>query len=440
MSQPAATPSSSSPPRRSRERFIGLEWLRFLLGFYIVLFHTLHNYPSISSWSHYLTDVGFFATSAFFVLSGFLLTHVYLDGDQRMREPAHHFWIKRFANLYPIHVGSFLLAMAVSTLVGYLAITAEDAGTSLRFVMFDVNNDMGQLNPGSLKHLMDNGEVALNVGLNVLMLHAWNPYYLTFNPPSWSISALFFFYLLFPVLAPRLRRVRHTRLALTATNLIYLIPPLIVIATTQYGMPETGILHRNPIIRLPEFVAGILLCAFYAKRRDAGRRPTGGTCLLLLIFVLAAMAGATLLLRQGHAWYYLLHNGLLLPAQLALIYAALFIPTPRRAWVERLAGRLGGASLPMFALHVPLFVLFSRAERILSGEPWLCPGNFRLCIAAAGDLSLALYPVFLLVTVVFCVIFQEQLVVRVRRKMVSALLSRRTQRTAAREAPGPGPL
>ncbi|OHV12872.1 acyltransferase family protein [Kushneria phosphatilytica] len=438
MSQSAVTSATSSSPRRSRERFIGLEWLRFLLGLYIVLFHTLHNYPSIRSWSHYLTDVGFFATSAFFVLSGFLLTHVYLDVEHRMREPARHFWIKRFANLYPIHIGSFLLAIAVSTLVGYLAITADDAGTSFRFVMFDVNNDMGQLNPGSLKHLMDNGEVALNVVLNVLMLHAWNPYYLTFNPPSWSISALFFFYLLFPILAPRLMRLKHTRLALTVTNLIYLVPPLVVIATTQYGMPETGILHRNPIIRLPEFVAGILLCAFYIKRRAAGHRPTGLTCLLLLVFVLGAMAGATLLLRQGHAWYYLLHNGLLLPAQLALIYAALFIPTPRRAWVERLAGRLGGASLPMFALHVPLFVIFSRAERILSGEPGLCPSNFRLCIAAAGDLSLALYPVFLLLTVVFCVVFQEQFVVRIRKKIVGWLLSPKAEAKPAREAPDSG--
>ncbi|WP_242495161.1 hypothetical protein [Salinicola tamaricis] len=48
-----------------KERFIGLEWLRFFLGLYIVIFHTLHTYPSISSWSHYVTDIGFFSTSAF---------------------------------------------------------------------------------------------------------------------------------------------------------------------------------------------------------------------------------------------------------------------------------------------------------------------------------------------------------------------------------------
>ncbi|MED5501619.1 MAG: hypothetical protein VX950_12315, partial [Pseudomonadota bacterium] len=38
-------PDSTTGTRK--ERFIGLEWLRFLLGLYIVIFHTLHNYPSI---------------------------------------------------------------------------------------------------------------------------------------------------------------------------------------------------------------------------------------------------------------------------------------------------------------------------------------------------------------------------------------------------------
>ena len=32
-------------PRTDKEHFIGLEWLRFILGLYIVVFHTLHNYP-----------------------------------------------------------------------------------------------------------------------------------------------------------------------------------------------------------------------------------------------------------------------------------------------------------------------------------------------------------------------------------------------------------
>ena len=84
--------------RIGKEHFIGLEWLRFLLGVYVVVFHTLHNYPSEQkpSWLVDLTGVGFFATSSFFVLSGFLLAHVYCRQGQ-LREPARSFWSRRFA-------------------------------------------------------------------------------------------------------------------------------------------------------------------------------------------------------------------------------------------------------------------------------------------------------------------------------------------------------
>lgn len=413
-------PDSTTAVRK--ERFIGLEWLRFLLGLYIVIFHTLHNYPSIRDWSHYVTDIGFFSTSAFFVLSGFLLTHVYLDDAQRMREPAKSFWLKRFSNLYPIHIGSLILAMCVSALVGYLAIAPGDSDISLRFVVYDVNNDIGQLDWKSLNHTMSPLETGINLVLNFTLLHAWNPLYLTFNPPSWSISALFFFYLTFPWLAPRLRRVIRPRRAMLLVNLLYLLPPLIVILTTDYGVPETGILHRNPIIRLPEFAAGILLYTFYAQRKSLGRSISMNQCVLALAGVAASVAIALYLLGRGHAWYYVLHNGLLLPAQLTLIYVAAQWGEPRSRRLKRWATRLGGASLPMFALHVPLYAVFSRVERVLSGKPGLCPTDFGGCLAAAGELHLWLYPLFLMMTVLFCIVFQEQFVVRVRRFLLRHLL------------------
>ncbi|WP_106477289.1 acyltransferase family protein [Phytohalomonas tamaricis] len=417
-------PVAAANVTAKKERFIGLEWLRFGLGLYIVIFHTLHNYPQVRGWSHYVTDVGFFSTSAFFVLSGFLLTHVYLDANKQLREPAHHFLIKRFSNLYPIHVGSFLLTIIVMTALPWLAITPDDAATSFRFVIYDVNNGMGQADPKVLHHMLDNGELALNLFLNLFMLHAWNPLYLTFNPPSWSISALFFFYLTFPFLAPRLTRLKQQIPWIALVNVIYLIPVLYVIATTDYGMPETGILHRNPIIRLPEFIAGILLCSLYAHRRDAGKRLTWGGALGLIALIAVGIGAATYALPRGHEWYYLMHDGLLLPCQLALIYLCVFIPSPRSAGWRRWAGRLGGASLPMFALHVPLYIIFSRMEMVLSGNPAQCFSDFRGCLDAANGISVAWYPLFLLLTVAFCIVFQEQFVVRLRKWLQATLIKK----------------
>ena len=54
------------------EHFIGLEWLRFLLAIYVVLFHTVHAYVEDEpTWLSELAGVGFFATSSFFVLPAF---------------------------------------------------------------------------------------------------------------------------------------------------------------------------------------------------------------------------------------------------------------------------------------------------------------------------------------------------------------------------------
>jgi peptidoglycan/LPS O-acetylase OafA/YrhL len=100
----------------SKLHFTALEWLRFGLGFYIVLFHTFH-FPGMPEWMIKSTQLGFFATSTFFVLSGFLLSHVYLkrneDHSVQMRESTKSFLVKRFANLYPVHIFSLLATLVI---------------------------------------------------------------------------------------------------------------------------------------------------------------------------------------------------------------------------------------------------------------------------------------------------------------------------------------
>ena len=410
--------------RANTEHFIGLEWLRFLLGVYVVIFHTLHTYPDEAklAWVQDLAGVGFFATSSFFVLSGFLLAHVYCKRGQ-MREPARSFWSRRFANLYPLHIFSLLLTVSVIAVISTLGIPPDDTKASLRFVIFDTNEDLGGASRETLEHWMSNGELLLNTLLQLFMLQAWNPYYLTFNPPLWSISTLFFFYLTFPLLAPRLMRTRYKLGWLVVLMVLYLLPPLWVIYSEEYGMPITGMLHRMPLVRLPEFLSGIVLYGLFRQLRDAGHEHGALAKVLLVTFALACFLAAAWLVKGEQFWYFLLHNGLLLPSQLALVYACALIATPRSERLRHWSKRLGAASLPLFVLHVPAFTLFSRTEKLLGVASPACFENWQACAVQAGDqpLSLWLYPLFLLLTIALCVWAQENAVVPARNRLLKHL-------------------
>lgn len=407
-----------------KEHFIGLEWLRFLLGLYIVIFHTLHTYKLHDEvpWVMDLMGVGFFATSSFFVLSGFLLAHVYCRQGE-LREPATSFWAKRFSNLYPLHIFSLLLTLTVLTIIGYLGVPPDDVKATVRFVMYDTNVDLAEAGRVSMEHFMGNGELLLNSILQIFMLQAWNPYYLTFNAPLWSISTLFFFYLTFPFAAPYLMRVKHKVWWILGLMLIYLIPPISVIINGDYGMPFTGMLHRMPIIRIPEFFAGIVSYALFRQLRDLGRDPQLLIRILMGLFVLLCFLAAIWLIKGEKYWYFLLHNGLLLPAQLMLIYLCALIGTPRSEWFNSWSRRLGAASLPLFVLHVPVFVLFSRSEKILNVLSVECLQEWNKCAVQASDqaLSVGFYPLFLLLTIILCIWSMERAVVPTRKWILKQL-------------------
>ena len=418
------SPVQNDPASQRTKRFVALEWLRFVLGLYIVVYHTLHYYPSASRWSGYITGLGFFSTSTFFILSGFLLTHVYLkplspNNVYGLRESKYSFLVRRLANLYPIHIGAMLLTVAAMALLAKLQLMPEDAMASIRAVIIDTNNGVTQ------SHILSNSELAWAAAENVTLTHAWNPYYLTFNPPAWSISTLFFFYLTFPWLAPWLWRRKRLMRWLILSNAVYLIPPLLVIAFTDGGAPETGRLHRNPLLRLPEFMSGILLCAWYHRRQMHNGALGAGRLIWLGAVVVGSLALSEWLLLSGHsmAWRSVLHNGLLMPAQLSLILLCLVIPMPKNAAWQRWASRLGGASLPMFALHVPLYLAFSRLEVAVSGSaPQRCLISIAACSAQRGPLALSGYPLFLILVVAFCILFQAQFVVPFRRFIQYLLL------------------
>lgn len=411
---------------KSKPRFIGLEWLRFLLGLFIMIYHTSHRYPEFArfGWLKNFTGMGFFATSTFFILSGFLLAHVYFNNNE-MRVTAKTFWLKRFCNLYPIHIFALVFSVLVLLLMQWLSIPPDGASATPRFVIYDTHERAGETNPELFRHYMTNAELIFNGILQIFMLQAWNPLYLTFNAPLWSVSTLFFFYLVFPFFAPRLLAVKRIKLAIFILLLIYLIPPIIVIFNQLWGVPWTGLIQRFPLFRLPEFLAGILCYALFRHHQQQGFRPGPVLTGILSIFIIGSFILATWLftMRPEPIWYPLLHNGFLLPTQLTLLYLCTLIPAPRSELLQRYLPRLGASSLSVFALHVPLYSLWRTFEPLLLSMVNNPLGSWQEWVNQAGNTSVTLtgYALFLVFTLWFCLYFQEHFVVRVRNAMLKRL-------------------
>ena len=159
------TPVPTPPDLRA------LTTLRFLAALWVVLY---------TAWPH--LDVGFvpvavtkgyLGVETFFILSGFILSHVYLEaaGEKRFRYGG--FLWARLARVYPLHL------VTLFGMIG-LGVAATAAGMSI---------------DGSLTNWRD-------LPAHLTLTHAWGlATSSAFNHPSWSISAEWAAYLGFPAFA-----------------------------------------------------------------------------------------------------------------------------------------------------------------------------------------------------------------------------------------------
>jgi peptidoglycan/LPS O-acetylase OafA/YrhL len=144
--------------------------LRFWAALWVVLYH-YRPYLGAEAVGWGVLGKGYLAVDFFFMLSGFILAHVY-RGQLKAGTYSHGgFVLKRVARIYPMHVATLAVFVAVGLL-------APMAGLSLDYPQ---RYDLNQLPPA------------------IFLVHAWIGAGEQFNFPSWSISAEFFAYLCFPL-------------------------------------------------------------------------------------------------------------------------------------------------------------------------------------------------------------------------------------------------
>jgi len=140
----------------------------------VALFH-LNLYSAIYS-LEFVRNAYLFV-DFFFVLSGFVITHSYADRLKTLEEFGS-FAIRRLGRLWPLHVVVLLAFVAVESLKAVLAAR----GASFYFPPFTGANSLNAI-PMNLVFAQSFGLIQN----------------LTWNPPSWSICAEFWTYLVFAI-------------------------------------------------------------------------------------------------------------------------------------------------------------------------------------------------------------------------------------------------
>ena len=329
-----------------------LTGLRFVAALLVVVHHVMRHFrpgivptdaqdPVIAVLERLLYALlyeGGIAVDFFFVLSGFILTYNYVNqaGDQRVSGPG--FYIARIARIYPAYIFSLFIAAG--------PFLWQNAQLSLL---------------GQCRILF----------LNLTMTQSWTTSAYTWNDPAWSLSVEAFFYVSFPFLALYIGRLMpsHFPHALVACWLAICIAPLLCLAIGRTGLVSQGIalntLFVNPVVRLPEFVFGMLLGRWFVLSggvRELDRIFTTGIALIVCVVGL-------IIVFSYPALEYV--PGLLAPCWGLLLLSATSTRGRTRIWRARLVVLLGEASYSLYLLHWPLWDWLT----LLLGRPRVAPGS-----------------------------------------------------------------
>ncbi|CCQ74355.1 acyltransferase [Magnetospira sp. QH-2] len=255
-----------------------LDSLTVLRGLFC-LWVMLHNYRTIIQDLSFVSDPaflrdGYLAVDAFFVLSGFILSYVY-EGDFKggLGTKYRHFMVSRIARIYPLHVFSLLVVLAL---------------VLISFAFFDRSYV-------SLFDLGDNLSMIYFVA-HLGLFHAWGwAETNSWNTPAWSISVEFLCYLLFPLLFMGVRAVcrmwSRGAFAVAAALALMVVPPLVILG--GFDQPSLDVSQDLGVIRgLCGFAGGMFV--FQASRSlPSSDQGLGALLVLLSLYFLPLMLWET---------------------------------------------------------------------------------------------------------------------------------------------------
>ncbi len=234
------------------DRIAALAGARAFPPLMIVMFHFSegHHYSGFRPFDLLVTR-GYLWVEFFFVLSGFILTHVYWPrlGELFRRSGYIAFLRARLIRLYPLHLFMLLLILALVVLLRALAAHG------------------GYLSIFDAKYHQDVS--VRGFALSLLLVQAWNMMNsLTWNGASWFVSAEFALCLAFPVLLWLAEGRLWRGFALIAAGLGGLTALLL---TSRHGLDIT--FHNGVLRGLSDFTIGIGMAVLFRRVKARDRLP-----------------------------------------------------------------------------------------------------------------------------------------------------------------------
>ena len=292
--------------------------LRFI--FAIMVFGA-HCYVIDSFFSTHFFKEGFVGVSFFFVLSGFIIAYNYQKRLSENKITKRTFWVARIARIYPLHWLTLLIAVVLGN---YVTVCQCERSQE---VLEPIRCPRCGYIPKA-------------------------DYFFSFNSPSWSLCCEQLFYFCFPFLIPLTRNYKRLLC-------VFIIAAILVVAG-MYFTPENdikGYWYVNPITRLPDFIAGMLLFQLYDRLKDKNISLSQGTIIetasiaLFFAFYFYAIEIPKVYRYSCYYWF---------PVAMILISFALQKGHVSRILSNRLLIIGGEISYSFYLIH--LFVLLTYSE------------------------------------------------------------------------------
>ncbi len=339
--------------------------LRIVAAVWVVAFHfhftALPGVAEVSALLGPLVTQGSLGVDLFFVLSGFVIAHTYLDvlGPRLRLRAAGRFVWARAGRMWPAY---FL----VFNLFGVWMVARSVLGSNPSEVAFQ-----------AVQPTLSGGEWLQQA----LLVQMWNQPFLdgaSWVGPTWSISAEWLAYLLFPLTALVFFRLRRLPVPVLALGAVALMSPM----ATAFALVGSPYYPFSWLVRIVcGFSAGVLTLLVVRRLRghERDRRVASALAGAAIAGIVAALSAGAVLGAGAVGAVTLLFP--VLVGSLALADRG-----PARLLGSRPMVHGGRISYALYLVHIPLFEVFWLALRRDGGDGFLAAGSMTAHLVALGVL------------------------------------------------------